>query len=90
MRIAITNGALMSLLGCESFRDLMDLSQGKFIELVHPDDRRLVHEALEGDSPRQHFRLLAKGGEEKRIAASGRRVDLGDGKYAIYSVYYKL
>jgi PAS domain-containing protein len=91
--IMFANDATVELLDFADLYELMTFSQGTMMQLLHPDERSRLVEALEKQpegKTRMQLRLLGKGGAEKMIAFSGKRVEMVNGKSAVYAVLFEL
>ncbi|ORT99880.1 hypothetical protein D081_1461 [Anaerovibrio sp. JC8] len=86
--IIFANDDAIRLFGCDSMQDLMTVSEGKFINMIHPEDLkhvlRSVYEqyriirknkaAAERTNGFVKFRIVNKQGQEINVECSGRRV----------------
>lgn len=79
--ILYANPWLISMMGCSSFDDFMELTGGTFASLVHPDDRkdveRDIREQIAGSRSKLDFvnyRVIRKDGSIRRVEEFGHRV----------------
>lgn len=79
--ILYANPWLISMMGCSSFDDFMELTGGTFANLVHPDDRdevsRDIREQIAGSRSKLDFvnyRVIRKDGSIRRVEEFGHRV----------------
>lgn len=79
--ILYANSWFISMMGCSSFEDFMELTGGIFADLVHPDDRdgveRDIREQIAGSRSKLDFvnyRIIRKDGSIRRVEEFGHRV----------------
>ena len=79
--ILYANSWFISMMGCSSFEDFMELTGGIFANLVHPDDRdgveRDIREQIAGSRSKLDFvnyRIIRKDGSIRRVEEFGHRV----------------
>lgn len=79
--ILYANSWLISMMGCSSFEDFLELTGGTFTNLVHPDDRdevsRDIREQIAGSRSKLDFvnyRVIRKDGSIRRVEEFGHRV----------------
>lgn len=79
--ILYANSWLISMMGCSSFEDFLELTGGTFANLVHPDDRdevsRDIREQIAGSRSKLDFvnyRVIRKDGSIRRVEEFGHRV----------------
>ena len=92
--ILFANDELVEMFECDSLADFMEYTGGTFSGIVHPDDGKRVYEELVrqvgfdevGGKNFSNYRIITKKGNVKRVADSGRMVDVG----GIGKVFYVL
>ena len=92
--ILFASSKFMHLLGCNSMYELLHLTGGSLVGVIHPDDRDRVLPAYEqcalsGQTDKAHtfdFRAMVKDSEPKHVHVLSRLVDIEDVGQAFYTV----
>ena len=92
--ILYANPWLLSMLGCSTFAEFLELTGGSFATLVHPDDReqveRDIRQQIAGSRRKLDFvnyRVFRKDGSVRRVEEFGHRVFI-PGVGAVYYVFF--
>ena len=92
--ILYANSWLLSIFGCSSFDEFLELTGGSFVTLVHPDDReqveRDIRQQIVGSRSKLDFvnyRVIRKDGSVRRVEEFGHRVFI-PGVGAVYYVFF--
>ncbi|MDO4545747.1 MAG: response regulator [Bacillota bacterium] len=78
-----------------TYRELIDETDGLLINMVHPEDRRTVEDAVNGGPGHDSrydvtYRLMRKGSEHFWVQAKGRLVTVEDGRTAVISIHFDI
>lgn len=92
--ILYANSWLLSMLGCSTFAEFLELTGGSFATLVHPEDReqveRDIRQQIAGSRSKLDFvnyRVIRKDGSVRRVEEFGHRVFI-PGVGAVYYVFF--
>ena len=92
--ILYANPWLLSMFGCSSFDDFLELTGGSFVTLVHPEDReqveRDIRQQIAGSRSKLDFvnyRVIRKDGSVRRVEEFGHRVFI-PGVGAVFYVFF--
>lgn len=92
--ILYANPCLLSMLGCSTFAEFLELTGGSFATLVHPEDRerveRDIRQQIAGSRSKLDFvnyRVIRKDGFVCRVEEFGRRVFI-PGVGAVFYVFF--
>ena len=90
-RLLFANEALVALMGCSSVQELMEYTDRNVWNLVSPQERTRMQEALTGQEGfrMQHYTTVQpKDGAACDVRYSGKLVDLGDGRHVVYTLLF--
>ena len=92
--ILYANPEMISMLGCSSFDEFLELTEGSFATLVHPEDRerveRDIRQQIAGSRSKLDFvnyRVCRKDGSIQRVEEFGHRVFI-PGVGAVFYVFF--
>ena len=90
-RLLFANDALVTLMGCSSVQELMEFTDRNVWNLVSPQERTRMQEALagEGSFKMQRFTTVQpKDGSPCNVRYSGHLVNLDDGRHVVYTLLF--
>lgn len=74
-RILFANQACVELFACPTFDEFMELTGGRFPNMIHPDDLASAQEAIKVRQPGSlSYRIVGKGGVVKHVSHFGKLV----------------